>query len=197
MPTKRKIKPLSVSATVKKLDVYDRIVSGVWFVAAFIVALTFVTAMSSAMGAVVIDQYQRQISIGELRFNSGSRAIATGIATGIFQQPEVVNVYDVQASLTLPVANVLSYQLFTATSSSAEILTDMNVYGCLQQLRAEGLNRNTIFVGCAATAASPRTPKAGDKILARYYYIPGRALYKQPKCGNAIRESAEAWVVAV
>ncbi|MFH0873878.1 MAG: hypothetical protein V1846_03540 [Candidatus Komeilibacteria bacterium] len=175
----------------RKMDPYNRIVSVIWFLAALVMAVVFVSSMSSAMASVVINSYDRQVSIGDVQFNSSSRVIATNIATASFVRATSTSIYDVSASLDIPVPNVLSYQLFTATSFDPRVLIDMNVYGCVQQLNATDLNSNTIMVGCKSTSVSPRIPNDGDKILARYYYIPGAAIYHGPLCGNGVIEYPE------
>ncbi len=192
---KRKTKSLSVAASMKKLDLYDRIVSSVWVLCAFIMAVVFVTSMSGAMAGVLyqtVTPFDRQFAIGS-NYNRDF-PINTGVEQATFQR---TGTGVVSAEITIPIANLLSYQLFNAhpltgivassTGPYADELVGIDSYGCSHKVKSDTLYSNKIRVICQATSASPIIPSAGDIALARFYYVPGEPIFNpRGVCGDGV-----------
>lgn len=192
MPTKRKTNSTAVHHQPKKaLDVYGRIVSLVWVVAAFIMAVVFVTSMSGALAAVSYGgAYERQEAIGSQFINGQNYVIETAVATSTFV---AMGANGRTATIQMFQPNILSFQTFVSTSTSSTALVDVNSYGCAQKFDTSSDPANTLFyylnVQCFSYGPNDIIPPVGSRVLVRYYYVRGTPLF--PMCGNFVVDHGE------
>lgn len=162
------------------LDIRDQIITVVLMISVFLLGLIFTDQLSRAMASMIYNGYQRQLLIGSEFDYNNDLTIETGIATSTFSG----SASQVRATLFINEPNLLTYQVFTSTSTQAEALVDINTYGCAHQINPIQGGPSTISVNCISLGASDIIPPANAPVLVRYYYAHGPARF--PVCGNGV-----------
>lgn len=184
MPTKRKTKSKVAAVSTPTvshhkethLDIRDQIITVVLMISVFLLGLLFTDQMSRAMAAVMNSGYQQQLSIGPTL--GQSVPITTGLATST-----VVGISGgTSVNFYVPLANILNYQIFMASSSTPNSLVDINSYGCSHKLGRLSTIESQVTAVCLPTPESPLIPHAGDAALLRYIYREGPNLW----CGDGV-----------